>query len=417
MSAYRLFFVMVAAATLCVGGLNLVSCQQEESVDGETWITHIFGNGFQDTSPVICQVGDFKITQKMLDLRYEELSPALKSRFSGQDWEKRFLRYMVEEALLVGEASKRKIYLIPEVAQNLISARREVLQAAFENMELIKDLEPTEEQIRTFYEQNKENYIRLGLMRARHIACKDQDTAWEAYNRLQLAGRRGHWAYVVAEFSINPESAKQAGDLGYFNRGGFIPVLPYGKEFSTRIWEWDLGLHEPVEIGGDWHVIEIISREYDRPFALSEVRDRVVHELRPILEEEAVERFLRLAKQDTPIEYFGSYRPGEGRNPKELFELGWYAKTPEQQIDIFKMLVEDYPQSDYADDALFLVANIYLDNWGDIPFASRYLTRLVEDYPDSELNEDARYFLDNMRDPNFVKPSQIEDLRRRSNKD
>jgi hypothetical protein len=251
-------------------------------------------------------------------------------------------------------------------------------------------------------------------MRARHIPCLNKEKAYLAYDQLRNDDRPGAFERVVAAYSTNPESIKAAGDLGWFNKGGFIPALPYGKEFSEQIWNWEKGLHEPVQIGGDWHIIQILEREYERPLTLAESRDRIIRELTPILQEEVVETYLRQAKQENMIEYFGSYRPGEGRNPKELFERAWYANTPELKIDLYKMLVEDYPDSDYADDALFMIANVYLDTWHDVPFAGRYLDRLVKNYPESNLIGDAQYMLENMGKPDFVQPTSIEDLRRSS---
>ena len=201
---------MTAKSTFFVSGIGLllmgicgllVSCQEPQQGDGiaafET--DEVFGNGFADNSPVICRVGDLEITQSDLDLRHEELPRSLKARFSGPDWEKQFLRYMVEEVLLYKEALKRKLYLQPEVSQQLISQRRSVLKSALRSYELVKDLSPTEEQIQTYYERNRERYNRQGTLHARHVACKDKETAYEAYDRLRQGGKLGHFARVVAD--------------------------------------------------------------------------------------------------------------------------------------------------------------------------------------------------------------------------
>lgn len=402
--------------TLMLSGaaLNLGACAPEEQQNADQVLCNdeVFGNSFEDLSPVICRVGDLEITQNDLDLRYEELPRNMKARFSGKDWEKRFLRYMVDEAIMYKAALERRIYLNPEVAQHLISQRRSVLKSALRDLDLIKDVKPTDEQIRNYYDLNREQFTKLGAMNARHIACQSEMHALEAYDRIRQGGSLGHFARVVADYSTNFESAKAAGDLGWFNRGGFIPALPYGKQFSEMIWDWDIGLHEPVEIGGEWHVIEILARDYERPLTLEEARDRIIMDLTPRIQEEAVEAFLRDAQQATAIEYFGAYRPGEGLDPKELFERAWYAKTPEQQIDLYKILIEDFPDSDLKDDALFMLANVYLDNWSDIPYASRYLNQLMREHPESELYEQAEYILTNMGKKDFRMPQSIEELRK-----
>jgi hypothetical protein len=406
-----MFLLLVGALVL-----GLVSCQSADQEGGGQGLAvakdqPIFGNGFIDKTPVLCRIGGQEITEKMLRLRYEELPRSLKSRFSGEGWEKRFLRYMVDELLLTQAAVERKLYLEPQIMQNLISTRRSALKTAMRDIELIKGIQPTEERIQQHYEQSKIHYKRQGTMHARHIQCNSREAAQDAYDRLRRGGWEGGFGYVVADYSVNEESAKLAGDLGWFNKNGFIPALPYGKEFSAFIWDWEPGLHEPFEFQGDWHVLEILGREYERLLTLDEARDQIVRELQPIVEEEAVDDWLRQRKQEVAVEYFGDYRPGQGLNPRELFERAWYANTPEQQLDYFKMLLDDYPDSDLVDDALFMMAQIHLDRWGELAIAARYLKRLLDEHPDSELSEDARYIMDNMGKPGFMSPKAIEDVK------
>ncbi|MFH1842701.1 MAG: peptidyl-prolyl cis-trans isomerase [bacterium] len=404
------------AALLLLGVLAVcgTSCRQEtEQSSGLPDWSGIFGNGYADHSPVICRVGDLEITQNDMDRRYEELPPALMSRFSGQGWEMRFLRYMVEEALLTQEAVNRKLFLEPGVSQRLISQYRTALKAALRDHYLMEGFEPTEEQIVTYYEQNQADYRREGKIHARHIPCQSREAAQDAYNQIMEleAEEPNVFIRLVASFSTNQKSAVQAGDLGWFTVQGFIPALTYGEAFATTIWDWPIDVHPPVEIGGEWHVIEILDKDFDRPMALEEARDRVLSDLVPVLQEELVEEWLRATKLATDIEYFGDFRPGGGLTDRELFERAWYANTPEQKIDIYKLLIEDYPDSEWTDDALFMIANVYMDTWSDVRLTSRYLNRLVKDYPESELYDDAVYIRDNLNSPSFRKPVDIDDLR------
>jgi peptidyl-prolyl cis-trans isomerase C len=406
--------VLIGVLALCVAmALAAVSCQQQQAEqDTSAKSSDIFGNGYLDRSPVIVKVGDLEITQQDLDMRYEELPNNSRKRFSGDGWEIRFLRYMVDEALIVQEAQRRKLYLDPKVAQLLISQRREVLKGAMRNYALMQDKQPTEQQLRHYFELNKDKYMREGFLHVRHIPCRSREEANACYDQIrQHPGDERTWGIMVAQYSTNYESAKQVGDLGWFSRDGFIPALPYGKDFARAVWDWRIGLHEPSLIGGDWHVIEVLERELERPFTFEEVRDRVAEDFLPVWQEDEVSAWLRQAKQTTDIEYYGAYRPGKGMNEQELFERAWYAGTPEQKLDYYNQLVEDYPQSELADDALFLMANLYMDTWSDVPQADRILHRLVNDYPHSDLYDDAQYFLEHLSDPNFRKPRSIEDLK------
>lgn len=402
---------LLLAALLAALAVVPLACGRQGggAAGGDPDLGRLYGTGFKDNTPVMCRVGNVEITRGDFDRRFQELPDNLKARFSGEGWERRFLRYMIDETLLAQEAIRRRLDRDPQVAQALIADRRSILVNAFRDRELIKDLAPSEDQIKQYFERNHSAYVMQGTLQARHVQARDRQSAFAAYDAL----RQGRpFPTVVALGSVNEMSSKLAGDLGWFNKGGYIPAIPYGKQFSETVWDWPIGLHEPVQINGDWHVVEILRREQERPLTLEEARDRVISELTPLVKQQRLDEFLRQAKRDARIEYLGANRPGQGRSPVELLRAAQLAKTPEQQIDILQMILEDYPESDAVDDALFLLANVYLDAWADVPFASQVLDRLVTEHPESEYREQAQYLLENLGNPNFLRPTSLEDLRK-----
>jgi len=402
--------VAVLLAALACG---LSSCQRAGAGGAGPDYTRIFGNGFKDASAVIAKVGDIEITRNDFDRRYAELPEKMKKQFTGEGWEKRFLRFMTDEALLYQEAQRRHLDRDPEIGQILISNQRYVMVNALRERALAKEAQPTEQELRTYYERNRASFKVLGTLQARHIQCRDRQTAWEAYRAIKSAVNPAfEFPRQVGKHSVNAESAKQAGDLGWFNKGGFIPAIPYAARFSEVIWDWPMGLHEPVEVNGDWHVVELLRREPERVLSYDEARDQVLNALLPMTKQQHVDAFLRGARRAAGIQYFGEYAPGGGVNPRDLIRLAQLAPTPEEKLAILTQVLDDFPESDYADDALFLTANLYLDAWADIPFASSYLDDLVRNHPDSEYVEQARYMLENMGKPNFGKPRTPEDLQR-----
>lgn len=404
--------VLGLAALVCLLALAAGSCQRGGGGGEGPDLTQLYGTGFKDLSEVLCKVGDITITRAAFEKRYEELPPRLKARYTGEGWEKRFLRFLVDEALQAQAALDRKLQLRPEVSQQLISQRRAVLVAAFREWGLEGVEAPTEQQIRDHYQRMQSQYRAPGTLRARHIQCRDEQTAREVHARLRQGGPGNEFVRLVAAHSTNQESAKQGGDLGWFDRGGFIPALTYGQGFSQRIWDFTHGLNEPVEFGGHWHVVEVTGREPERQQTLDEVRDQIIEELKPLLKEERLRAYLLEARRRTPIEYAGPWRPGAGRGASELFKSAWLARSPEQQLDTYEMILEDFPESDLVDDTLFMLANLYLDHWGDVRQAGLNLDRLLREFPDSEYAAQARFMLENMGKQEFRKPQSIEDLRR-----
>ena len=401
----RLFLLVVVAAL--VAGLS--SCQ--ESTEGEGPAAgKLFGDGLPDGTNVLCRVNDLEITQRDLDMRMEDLPGNLKSRFSGEGWERRLLDYMVAEAILAQEGQKANLQHESDVSRQLINLHRTPMRDAYTSLAIWKDLEPTEEAIAQYYEESKATYYTQGSIKVRHIQCdmrQEIDRAWE---KLQGSGYENLFANVVGECSANGMSKAQGGDLGWFASGGYISALPYGVEFSTHIYDWDIGVHPPEYIGDHWHIVEILKREPSRQLTLNEVRDRIVKDLLPVVRQTATEEYVQQRRTEIDLEYFGKFRPGEGRTAEELLSLGMMANTPERQEELYNLLLRDYSDSEYAPMALFMKANLYLDSIGDKYRARAALNKIIRNYPDSEIVEQAQYMLDNLSRADFHTPATIEEL-------
>ncbi len=393
------------AAVFCCGVLlfGLTSCGSDSGgADNE-----IYGNGFKDVSDVIAKVGDITITRSDLELRYGELPPKLKRRYSGDDWEARFLRFMIDEALLYEGARSAEIQLDPTISQALISQKRYVMADGFRRLEVWKDLEPTEQQIRDYYEDFPEDFVVHETVKARHIECATEQDARKAWEALHAGGQHAKFPYVVSEYSVNAESAKLGGDLGWFNKGGYIGAIPNSKQFIDAVWDLDTGLNEPVKIGKTWHIVEILSRKPARPLTLAEARPQIVKDLEPMVRNQRVDEYLTESRETYPIEYFGDFRPGSGSSPEAFFKRALANKDPQVQLDLYGILIEDYPENEYKPKALFMAANLQMDRYQDRFQASRLLNRLIAEYPDNELVDQARFLLDNMGRRGSVVPENL----------
>jgi len=393
---------LVAILTI---GLTVVGCNtSQETVSNDA----LFGDGTLDGSRVLAEVNGLKITEAQLDLRYDELSREDQNRFKGEDGRRVFLRQMIDEVLRVREAEERKLNRDPIVARVLIAQRRGAMDRAL-LADLTKGQDPDIDQVRDYFNDHRDTYVRLGAINASHIECLTRADAMKAYQEITVDKRP--FAYVVHDYTKNDKSIVEGGDLGWFNKGGFIPLVTDSRVFSEAIWDLEVGVNEPIEIDGRWHVVKIHERKYQRKQTLEEAYDRVVSDMLGEFHQDIVEQWLRDARKSADLTFYGEYRPGHGKSAKELLERAFYSNDPQQKLDLLGLLVDDYPDSEQADDALFMAGNVALDTWGDRRQASLFFSELIRRYPDSDYVEDCQYILDHMSDPDFVNPQSIEDLR------
>lgn len=91
----------------------------------------------------------------------------------------------------------------------------------------------------------------------RHILVEDEETALEVLEEL-AAGES--WVDMVLEYSTNPSSALNDGDLGWFLDRPQEPDFP--QEFMDAAFSLAIGdLSEPIETPTGWHVIQILGKE------------------------------------------------------------------------------------------------------------------------------------------------------------
>lgn len=399
--------IMVLGLALVV----LAGCQGAQEKQGFDYMP-VFGDGSNDVSSVVAVVNGDPITEFELQLRYDELPPQMQRKFQGPEGLSMLLQDMIDDLLMVQGAAEEEIYNLQAVRRTLITQQRQTLIMAMQNLNLLKDQEPSDEELQDYYLAHRDEYQKQGMVKARHIELLSQEDADEAYARIASGEWKDRFEVVCKEMSVNPKTKAEDGELGWFNRGGFVPDVEDHELFATKVYDLDNGLNPPIRVGDRWHVVEIRQRERDRPMTFQEARLQVLNEVKPAFQQRLLKEYLAAARDRSEITYEGQYAPGGGLTPDELLAKARALGDFDRKQAVLQMIYNDFPESDRADDALFLEANLLLEKYSDRRDASRLLTRLVRDYPQSDLIDDAQYLLENMNNPDALAPSSIEDLRK-----
>lgn len=410
----RVSHFVVYLSVVAVLSLTAAGCQQQssQSTGASFGWKPLFGDLQKDTSLVIARVGDIAITQSNLTQFIDEQPDRLKGIFAGPEGERMALHRMIDQTLMVLGAVDRKLYNDPDVARTLVMQRRLVLDKAMRQYGLLRDAQLTDAQLRDFYDKNIGRYKQLGAVRVRHIECLTKSDAERAYQRLLSKDPKDRWAYVCAEMSVNEKTKKIEGEAGWMNAGGVVPLIDAGVAFSKAVFDLPIGVNPPMKIGDRWQVVEITNRENERNASFEEVKDTVRNDMLPGFQDAIIKDYLKAAREKYGVKLEGKFTPGQGMTAQQLFERALINTDPQRKVDLLLMIVDDYPESDRADDALFLAANTAIESLADPSVGGRMLETLINDYPQSELVSDAKFILENLYNPKFRQPTSIEDLKR-----
>jgi peptidyl-prolyl cis-trans isomerase D len=139
----------------------------------------------------------------------------------------------------------------------------------------VEEVEVTDEEIRAYYEENTEDYkrgparrlsyVRLRLEPSESDKAETKELVDEVHQQLMEGA---DFVDMVEQYSDDPGSAQQGGDLGYFTRGRMIP------DFEEVAFDLEIGeISEPVYTRFGWHIIELMDRRRNEDGEL-EIRAR-----------------------------------------------------------------------------------------------------------------------------------------------
>lgn len=146
---------------------------------------------------------------------------------------------------------------------------------------LMKQIEaPLENEVQRLYEEQTDFYVKAEQRQARHILIQvAMDAADDAMNEAQTKAQsildriyKGEdFAVLAKEFSEDPGSAEQGGDLGFFEKGLMESA------FDDAVFTLKAGdVADLVQTSFGFHIIQLIAIAEQETKALSEVRDEVI---------------------------------------------------------------------------------------------------------------------------------------------
>jgi peptidyl-prolyl cis-trans isomerase C len=169
---------------------------------------------------------------------------------------------------------------------------------------VVGDAEASQEEVERFYEENKELQFTTPEQRcARHILFnKDQRAkAEEVKGQLQNGA---DFAELAREFSQDPGSAENGGDLGCLGQGETVP------NFEEALFNAEEGeIVGPIETEFGYHVIEVTEVRQQSTQPLSEVEGQIREQLSADIQAQEFSSWIQEQKEQRNVKYLPGYKP------------------------------------------------------------------------------------------------------------
>ena len=187
---------------------------------------------------------DALITNKIVELEAEKLDITLTDEEIEEEYNEYAQSYGGEDALLkaIKTYNMTKEDIIKDIKIYLLT------------LKVMEDyIGITDEDVKTYFEENKDSFSTPEQVEASHILVEDEATAKEVIDKLN-AGE--DFATLAKEYSTDKSNAEDGGALGFFGRGEMV------EEFEDAAFAMNVGevSKEPVKTEFGYHIIKVTDK-------------------------------------------------------------------------------------------------------------------------------------------------------------
>ena len=246
-----------------------------------------------EVAKAYAEENDIEVTQQDVDEEIETIKDQIseQAEAAGQDLGR---GQAFEEALTQADLTEE------ELRQDI----RDQLPIQLVQEEVVGDVQPTENEIEAFYDENKDLQFATPEQRCISHILFNKDQQQKAKDVKQQLQDDGNFGELARELSQDPGSAEEGGDLGCQGEGQFVP------EFEEAAFSADEGeVVGPVETEFGYHVIKVTETRPAETAPLEEVEPQIREQLAQEEQFTEFEQWLEKEKKDRNIEYLAGYKP------------------------------------------------------------------------------------------------------------
>jgi len=175
------------------------------------------------------------------------------------------------DAIMFSEAAKaRGLEMRPDVAFQIKWQTMQLLiQAYFQDASTKWDM--SGKAMKKYYDTHLGEFVQAPAAHTRQILCGSEA---DAVNAVLEIYRTKDFSKVAAEYSRDPNSAQNGGDLGWVEKGTMDPAV------DEAIAKAQIGsLVGPVKSEAGWHIIEVMERRPEKQLSYNEASEEVAQRL------------------------------------------------------------------------------------------------------------------------------------------
>ncbi|QER42788.1 hypothetical protein F1847_08525 [Thermodesulfobacterium sp. TA1] len=267
--------------------------------------------GYGAEAKVLAEVGPYKLyeeeVEKVLnqDPQVQELiksSPGAKEQIK-----KTLVERWITLSLLGLAAKDEGLDKTPEVQRELANIEKQVLAQKYLKAKLA-GIKVSEEELKSYYEKNKERYVEPEAVELKHILVylspkakkEEEEKALKKANQIRAQLLKGaKFEDLAKAYSDDTQSKNQGGSLGIIKKGETDP------QFEAKIFSLNPGeISQPIRSNYGYHLIKVVKKIPAKTLTFEEAKPLVERDLIEEKEEVLMKDLIqKLSQKYTPKIY------------------------------------------------------------------------------------------------------------------
>ena len=211
-----------------------------------------------------------EITEKDLNAIISRYPEEQRGALQNEGQKKQLLEQLISFELMNKFGKEIELDKTQEYKDAIESISKEVITSMAIN-KILADITVTDDEVKKYYEDNKEAFGQPATVSARHILVATEEEAKKA--KEEISGEKISFGDAAMKYSTCP-SNQQGGNLGEFSKGMMVP------EFEEAAFAAEIGVvTEPVKTQFGYHLILVDARNEASIKSFDEVKDGVLNQL------------------------------------------------------------------------------------------------------------------------------------------
>ena len=395
-----------ARVALVVLALALGGCQSgPRPADGVAGATS-GGRGWKpshpDTlGPVVAVVGNRRITAHEVDSVIATAPANVRDQFNSAEAYRRLVDRLVTEEAVYQAARAAGADKSPGYQAEVARSARDLLIRGYYQDRMDALPPPAESAVQGYYDAHKEEYVVQPRARVRHIQLP---TRAKAASVRRLLEKGGLWDSLCRTHSTDAATKNDGGILGFITpEVEYVPGIGKAPSIVTAAFELKEGeTSQPLKSEKGWHLIRVESLEPKGYQPLAAVRGGIVDRLTAEASGVYSKAVLDSLKEQANATVFDdsiqvAVRPA--KTPQDYFKEAQAAVLPQDRIELYRALVNRFPNDSVTVQAEFMIGFTYAEDVGDTDQAREEFEKFIARHPNHELATSAKWMMENMDKP------------------